>query len=215
MKICAALRPYVATLFLSAACLASGCIGVRRFPAVPADLQERAVIPGMPTIRTWGDNWNPEFQHNVVEALRREQAHLAATGHTGPMPAASVLAISGGGANGAFGAGLLCGWTEAGNRPQFKAVTGISTGALIAPFAFVGAEQDSSLREFYTMTSTEDILKPRGLITGMLRDALSDTRPLLELLKNCVDQRMLGAIAEEYAKGRLLLIGTVDLDARR
>ncbi len=192
-----------------------GCAGVGRGPAVPKDLQDRAIIAGMPNIRTWGDFVTPEFRGSIAEALRRKQAHWAATGNAERPPPGAALAISGGGANGAFGAGLLCGWTQKGDRPEFEIVTGISTGALIAPFAFLGPEYDPVLREVYTTISTSNILEKRFLLTALFRDALADNRPMWKLLGKHVDQSFLDAIAVEYEKGRFLLIGTVNLDSRR
>jgi len=192
-----------------------GCSGVRRGPAVPKDLQDRAILAGMPNVRTWGDYVTPEFRGSVAEALKRKQARWAASGNSQLPPIGSLLAISGGGANGAFGAGLLCGWTEKGDRPEFEIVTGISTGALIAPFAFLGPGYDPVLREVYTTITTKSILKKRPLLTAILSDALADSRPLWTLTRKYIDQKMLDAIAAEYEKGRLLLIGTVNLDSRR
>jgi predicted acylesterase/phospholipase RssA len=94
-------------------------------------------------------------------------------------------------------------------------VTGISTGALIAPFAFLGPEYDAVLREFYTTITTNRVLVKRGLLAAVFDDALADNRPLKKLLAQVVDQRVIDGIAAEYAKGRVLLIGTTDLDARR
>jgi hypothetical protein len=128
------------------------------------------------------------------------------------------LAISGGGSNGAFSAGLLLGWTEAGTRPEFTAVTGISTGALIAPFAFLGPDYDATLKKLYTGISTEDILTERGFWSGfygLKSDALADTKPLRKLLKKYITPKIMEAIAEEYRKGRQLEVGTTNLDAQR
>jgi hypothetical protein len=147
--------------------------------------------------------------------VARERRFRTSSGQTGPLPAADFLAISGGGANGAFTAGLLNGWTAAGNRPQFKAVTGISTGALIAPFAFLGPEYDETLRKFYTGITTKDILTQRSVLAAITDDALTDNAPLRKLIAGLVDQKLLDAIAAEYRKGRLLLIGTTNLDAQR
>jgi predicted acylesterase/phospholipase RssA len=193
-----------------------GCAAPPRRAAVPLEQQNRAVISGLsPAVRTWAAALNPEFQQELMESVARERAYLAASGQTGPLPRAEFLAISGGGQNGAFTAGLLNGWTAAGNRPQFKAVTGISTGALIAPFAFLGPEYDQTLRTVYTQTTTKDILIKRNMLAGLLSDALADNRPLWRMLERQVDQKMLDAIAVEYGKGRLLLIGTTNLDAQR
>jgi predicted acylesterase/phospholipase RssA len=147
--------------------------------------------------------------------VRREQAYLASQGVTGTLPPAIFLAVSGGGDNGAFSAGLLNGWTATGKRPEFKLVTGISTGALIAPFAFLGPKYDATLKEVYTTISSKDVVKPRSLITGFLSDAMADNEPLWNLTRKSVNEDLLKQIAEEYAKGRFLLIGTADLDARR
>lgn len=191
----------------------SGCAGIHRGPAVPRDLQDQAAVAGMPTIRTWGDYVTPQFQQTVARSLERRLDRWAASG--AKPPAGAVLAISGGGANGAFGAGLLCGWTAKGDRPEFEIVTGISTGALIAPFAFLGREYDPVLREVYTTISTSSILKKRWILSGILSDALADNQPLWKLMRQHVNQELLDAIAAEYEKGRMLLIGTVNLDARR
>jgi predicted acylesterase/phospholipase RssA len=194
----------------------AGCAGPARQRAVPLERQDRAVIPGLsPAVRTWGAAVNPEFQAELLESVRREREFRSSSGQTGPLPPAEFLAISGGGANGAFTAGLLNGWTAAGNRPQFKAVTGISTGALIAPFAFLGPEHDATLRRFYTEITTRDILTQRSMLAALSDDALTDNAPLRRLIATLVDQKLLEAIAEEYRKGRLLLIGTTNLDAQR
>ena len=154
-------RLFITTsLSLSAA---AGCAGPARQRAVPLELQDRAVISGLsPAVRTWGASVNREFQQELFASVRREREFRASSGQTGPLPPAEYLAISGGGPNGAFAAGLLNGWTAAGNRPQFKAVTGISTGALIAPFAFLGPDYDETLREVYTEITTKDILTKRN-----------------------------------------------------
>jgi hypothetical protein len=111
----------------------------RRLAPVPWELTARAVIPGIPGARYLvGVDIEP-FVQDVLAARQREEEFLARAGHTGPLPPADLLVISGGGDNGSFGAGLLCAWTASGNRPMFKSVSGISTGALIAPLAFVGS----------------------------------------------------------------------------
>jgi predicted acylesterase/phospholipase RssA len=156
------------------------------------------------------------IQKEGIASFYREQAYLKSQGHTGALPPVYFLAVSGGGDNGAFGAGLLNGWTETGTRPEFKLVTGVSTGALIAPFAFLGPDHDGTLKRFYTTLAPSDILEMRSLLAAITSDALADNAPLWQLVENVVDQALLDAIAAEYNdKGRLLLVATVDLDARQ
>ncbi len=120
------------------------------------------------------------------------------------------LVLSGGGENGAFAAGLLTGWSAAGHRPAFGVVTGVSTGALIAPFAFIGAGGDAALREAYTTVSAADVFE-----FGGSAEALTDTWPLKRRIDKAVTPRLLKAIAAEHAKGRRLLVATTELDTER
>jgi len=146
-----------------------------------------------------------------VDSWEREKAYL----HRRDLPPTSYLAISGGSDNGAFSAGFLNGWTKAGTRPEFKLVTGVSTGALIAPFAFLGPDYDETLKSIYTKVSRKDIVTDRIFYSVFLQDAMADSTPLSQLLKVKVTQKMVDAIAAEYAKGRLLFLATTNLDARR
>ncbi|EMG37350.1 putative esterase of the alpha-beta hydrolase superfamily [Desulfocurvibacter africanus PCS] len=193
----------------------AGCAGVARKDAVPEDLTTQAVVPGMADVRYRSGIDQAEILREGIASFYREQAYLASIGHRGAMPPAVFLAISGGGDNGAFGAGLLNGWTVAGNRPEFKLVTGVSTGALIAPFAFLGPAYDDELKRFYTTVSPSDVATRRWFLAAITSDALTDNAPLWKLVENAVDQALLDAIAVEYEKGRLLLVATVDLDARQ
>ncbi len=132
----------------------------------------------------------------------------------------SFLALSGGGANGAFGAGFLCGWTASGTRPSFRIVTGISTGSLIAPLAFLGTEYDELLKKYYTTIRTKDILDVQGLLgfgvmPVLAGESYASTKPLQKLIAELVDEKVLTGVATEHAKGRRLYIGTTYLDAQR
>ncbi|CAN7601610.1 patatin-like phospholipase family protein [Phenylobacterium sp. LjRoot219] len=198
----------IVMLVMAAACATPG-----RLPAVPADQTARAEAP-VSDARFWPDRDVTPYVTILEHALRREQALLAQQGHRGPLPPAYFLAVSGGGDDGAFGAGLLVGWTEHGDRPEFKVVTGVSTGALIAPFAFLGPRYDPVLREVYTQISQKDIFKTRNFTAALFNDAMADTSPLAALVKRHVTPEFLSEIAAEYAKGRLLLVGTTNLDAR-
>lgn len=205
-------------LCLSVCVLLQSCATATRHAAVPAALQAAASPVGFPAgIRYFPrDAWHvKEFEQDWLDAQEREKAYLATQGYHGPLPPAAYLAISGGGDNGAFGAGLLCGWTKAGTRPKFKLVTGVSTGALIAPFAFLGEAYDEPLKALYTSVSLHDIAKKRSLLSVVYGDAMADTTPLWNLVRQYVTQEMLDAIAVEHQRGRLLLVATTNLDVRR
>src|SRR5215471_13905933 len=192
------------------------CAPIARQPAVPMDRTTEAVPLGVPNARYFVDGDLSGFTRDAMKSMERERATLAAAGKAdAPLPPINFLAISGGGDDGAFGAGLLNGWTEAGTRPEFKAVTGISTGALIAPFAFLGSKHDKELRDVYTSVSPADIYESRSMWAAITNDAMADSRPLWNLLGKYITPEFLKEIAAEYAKGRMLLIGTTNLDARR
>jgi predicted acylesterase/phospholipase RssA len=125
------------------------------------------------------------------------------------------LVLSGGGGNGAFGAGLLAGWTAHGSRPEFQIVSGVSTGALIAPFAFLGPAYDGTLRDVYTRYSTEDLVESRSLLSIVRGDAALSTARLRALIAHYLDDAVIAAIAAEGARGRSLFVGTTNLDAGR
>jgi predicted patatin/cPLA2 family phospholipase len=204
-------------LVAATVCLAAtGCSIPDRGDAVPRADTDRAQPLGIPNARFYADG-DPRLM--VEEAMRsgeREAAALRAAGKlpTRPPPA-YFLAVSGGGDNGAFGAGIMNGWTAVGTRPTFKMVTGVSTGALIAPFAFLGSDYDAQLRDVYTTMTPDRVFRVRGLTAALFDDAMADTGPLAEIIAKYADQKMLEAIAAEYKKGRLLMIGTTDLDAQR
>lgn len=132
-----------------------------------------------------------------------------------PLPEVQLLAVSGGGENGAFGAGLLCGWSEQGTRPAFELVTGISTGALTAPFAYLGSSYDPQLRAVYTELTPAHVLLKRYLTAALFDDAMADNSPLFQTISHYLNENMQAALANAYDDGRLLLIGTTDLDAQQ
>jgi predicted acylesterase/phospholipase RssA len=148
----------------------------------------------------------------AVESVRRA---IEASGSESLKKPVAFLVLSGGGENGAFGAGVLCGWTAAGNRPTFKLVTGISTGALLAPFAFLGSDYDTQLKEVYTTVTDKDIYTKKSILTAYWRESVYDTKPLADTIAKFIDEKVLAAVAEEYRRGRILLVGTTQLDAQR
>jgi hypothetical protein len=126
-----------------------------------------------------------------------------------------VLALSGGGLYGAYSAGVLDGWTKSGTRPEFDVVTGSSTGALIAPFAFLGSGYDAQAMKLYTGVSAEDIFRIRTWVTIPFRDSIATTAPLRKLIQDQIDQPLMAKIATEHRKGRRLYVGTTDLRTKR
>ena len=190
----------------------AGCSTPQRLPAVPVAYVTEA-RPSLGPVRFLVTRESDSFAAEARNSLVKEQQWLSRQGRGGELPRAYFLAVSGGGDNGAYGAGLLNGWSASGTRPEFKAVTGISTGALIAPFAFLGPKYDYVLRRVYTETSQKDIFKKRGMVKGIFGEAMADTRPLANVISQYVNRALLDEIAAEYAKGRLLLVGTANLDS--
>ena len=191
---------------------AAGCSTPQRLPAVPSASALQAG-EALGPIRFLVSRESASFAAEARSAVAKEQAWLASQGQTGALPPAYYLAISGGGDNGAYGAGFLNGWTASGTRPQFKVVTGVSTGALIAPFAFLGPKYDYVLERVYTQTSQKDIFTKRGLKSLLWGDSMADTAPLANVIAAYVTPEFLSEIAGEYAKGRVLLVGTTNLDS--
>lgn len=174
-----------------------------------------ATIPGMPDIRGWAGFPSAAITEDFSLSMRQESAQDFPVGADGVVRY-PYLALSGGGANGAFGAGFLNGWTASGQRPVFKMITGVSTGALMAPFVFIGPAGDEALKHFYTTTSNDDVFVAGSVLMALMRrDSMADTRPLASLIAKVVDRELLRKIAAEHARGRRLYMGTVDLDTRR
>lgn len=192
----------------------TACASLGRLPSVPPSDTPKAQPLGLANARFFPLQERDAIIAEGEHALERQRKALGLAPGT-PLPPAHFLAISGGGDDGAFGSGLLVGWTEAGDRPEFDVVTGVSTGSLIAPFAFLGPAYDPQLREVYTTISPSDVYVSRGLLGGIFSDALSDTTPLSNTISRFFDVAMMQAIAHEYEKGRLLLIGTTNLDAEQ
>jgi len=140
---------------------------------------------------------------NVIRYLERKRGH-----------ALNMLSLSGGGQNGAFGAGFLIGWRESGRRPEFDVVGGVSTGALLATHAFLGtAADDLKLEEMYTQVTKDDIYEDRPffhLLGGT--DSLRDTAPLRAMLSKYITAETLERVAAAYNDNRLLFVGTTNID---
>jgi Patatin-like phospholipase len=199
--------------FAGLACvvLATGCSVLHPRNPLPAASVGKADVPGYSAIRDWGDHFSPVLQRSVETALRTE----ATLNPGSPPKPIQYLSLSGGGMNGSFGAGLLCGWTQHGTRPEFDFVTGISAGALLAPFAFLGPEQDEALREIHANLTPGDLFRRKGVLRILRDDSALDTAPLRALLQRYITPAFVAAVGQEHARGRRLWIGTANLDARR
>lgn len=203
------MQPTVPRLFqlavLAMTLVLAGCSTQPRLPSVPRHETSEASFLGIPDARfsLSGDTAALTASFAASEQRRR------LSGETGTD---HLLAISGGGENGAFGAGLLYGWTERGDRPQFRLVTGVSTGALTAPFAFLGSRYDAQLKAVYTTIQRDNIAQILPIITILNGDSVADSRPLAALIATHITPEMVEEIGREYRKGRVLMIGTTNLD---
>ncbi|MBN2767639.1 MAG: patatin-like phospholipase family protein [Campylobacterales bacterium] len=187
--------------------LLTGCsTKIRLYGSPSATQYTKAVIKGYnANIRYWGDE-KATINGADIQRLKANKKLFQEI---------NILALSGGAEDGSYGAGFLNGWSKRGNRPQFTMVTGISTGALIAPFAFLGSQYDHILKRFYTQTSTKNILS--YTIVGALfgGSAIADTAPLKYTIKKEINNNLVAKLAKEGEKGRVLLIGTTNIDAQR
>jgi predicted patatin/cPLA2 family phospholipase len=187
----------------------NACASVVRNPVPEADHLNVTAL-GNEDIRQWGDGVGirtlPLFKN--VDDLEAQFGGIMHREH-------NYLIISGGGARGAYGAGVLVAWSKLGTRPEFTVVTGVSTGALTAPFAFLGSDYDAQLKEVYTTLDTRQIIDTRNFFAILGGDSLMDTSPLSRLIETLIDEDLIEAMAREYRGGRQLLVGTTNLDAGR
>jgi hypothetical protein len=217
MKLLPRLKWPLRCVLLLVALAVAGCGSLPR-NGVPPELMSKADIPGMPNVRAPAGIPSAVMEADMAASFAQESpADFPANG--AGIVLYPHLALSGGGANGAFGAGFLNGWSSTGDRPIFKVVTGVSTGALMAPFAFLGQPGDAALHEFYTTTQSRDIFKLGELTTIVSQllfgEGIADTSPLVSLLERHVDEAFLQQVALAHNNGRRLYIGTVDLDSQR
>lgn len=205
-------QPVIFSISIFIVLLLTSCAVAPKHNPIPEErLGKMASIPGIPQARIWGDEGPLYLQEWLTQSHEELMQHYS--GIMGQRH--NYLAISAGGKNGAFSAGILVGWTAAGTRPEFTMVTGISTGALAAPFAYLGSAYDSQLKEMYTSYSTIDFLTKRNILGVLTGPSLFDTEPLEKLIAKYIDQKVMEDIAAEHRKGRRLWIATTNLDAGR
>lgn len=197
-------------LAVIAAAAVTGCAVYEMRESYSVDTLAAAKVSGFSGVRYWADTSTPQFEKAIAKRAEQERAS------SGGKPFEfNALALSGGADDGAFGAGYLIGWTERGDRPQFNIVTGVSTGALIAPLAFLGPARDGDLQRAFTQVNAAEIFEANGLISVLTGESLTSTEPLQKLVARYVDQHLVDAIAAEHAKGRRLRVLTTNLDAQR
>ena len=194
--------------------LLGGCGPLERGSPVPRTDTTHATVLGLPNERFFPLAGTDPLEAEFAAAVQRLRKGRGLS-QNAPMPQVQLLAVSGGGENGAFGAGLLCGWSAQGSRPIFELVTGVSTGALTAPFAYLGSSYDPQLRAVYTQLSPDDVLSKRFFTAALTEDALADNAPLFATISRYLNQEMLSGLARGYDEGRLLLIASTNLDAQQ
>ena len=206
-------RLWIALIGLVWILIGAACATIEPRNSVPEALTRKAVLPGLSHVRYWGGMEDPHYRESLQSMLQQRiaQEGVSEAGQLEPMP---ILVLSGGGPHGAFGSGILNGWTENGTRPEFAAVTGVSTGALIAPFAFLGSEFDSHLTETYTNIRTENIMERLSIFKIMSADSISSDFPLWQLIQNEYSEELMKKIGEEHNQGRRLFVSSTDLDAQ-
>jgi hypothetical protein len=189
------------------------CSALTRDPPGPPPVS-RAAVHEISQIRFLPFEDVAVIQQSIDQSFKQETPENYQIGPEGER-VYNYLAVSGGGSDGAFGAGLINGWTETGTRPHFKIVTGVSTGALIAPFAFLGPDYDDELKASYTTIDSDRIFIPRGILPMLWSEAVASTEPLAELIGTYITEPVLDAVAAEHAKGRRLYVASTNLDAEQ
>jgi len=190
----------------------TGCSTLPR-NALPLDKADQAEPLGMSNVRAPGGSISPHMQADIVASLEQEVPGYFT--HDNGQRHYNALALSGGGSHGSFGAGFLIGATEAGIRPRFKLITGISTGALIAPFAFLGPEYDHQLKEAFTTVNTDNIMEKNSLAGIVSGESFAKTGPLANLIEKYFNEEFLQAVGAAHNQGRRLYIDTTNLDTQR
>ena len=190
----------------------AGCTTLPRNPVL-VDKMFDAKISGMPGVRAWSGKFSKALENDLLLSIKQDKAHRIVQ-HSDPSHATNILLLSGGGDYGAFGAGFLQGWSDSGTRPEFKLVTGISTGALMATFAFLGPDYDRIIKQAYTTTNASNIYFLRW-ISFLWSDSFTNTAPFVRLIERYITQDILNKVALAHRQGRRLFIGTTNLDADR
>ncbi len=197
-------------ILLTVACWPlAGCSSLPDRQPVPFELLKQARVSGMPEVRTL------TFEAGDVVEMPLAFFSLPIERAKSLSHPLTMLAISGGGQRGAFGAGVLYGWSEKGDRPEFDVVTGVSIGALLSPFAFLGRAYDGQMKEALTTVADAAITKtPRIIRILKSRTSNADETSFLQFISRVVTDDMIAAIGQEQRKGRRLFVCTTHMDAQ-
>jgi len=182
------------------------CAPTVRQPA-SEDPGRLAPIAGIPMARYWADAVPPDIEARVAEVAGQRRA--------AGLTSMTALAMSGGADNGAFGAGVMNAWTDRGDRPEFATVTGVSTGALVAPFVFLGPKYDAEMKRLYGGIPADEIIQLRSVFRVLPGGSVVDTSPLAEIISGYITEDFLAEIAAQHARGRRLFVQTTNMDAQR
>ncbi len=188
----------------------SGCASIRH--AVPENLVGKATVVGMPDMRFYTEKPSPAFmRQSLADSFKDESPSDYVVDGVKTYP---VLIIGGGVSNSAYGIGLLKGWLKSGSRPEFKIVTGYSSGSILAVAAFSGKEYEERLADLFTSVSTKDFVRQKSMFGIVFGDSVNTSAPFAKKIDAIVDEDLMAKIAREHKKGRRLYVGTSDLDAQ-
>ena len=205
----AALRTRAAILIIALTTL-GGCGWPMRTAVLTDTPAELAPIPRFTDVRAIDGYPNESFQRSFDSAIAKLAERSPPAGQRRRY---EMLVLSSGGVNGAFGAGILTGWTRRGDRPVFDLVTGVSVGALMTPFAFAGPQFDERLETLFRRIAPGDLHREKGILSSVLWDeSLMDNSPLARAIERGVDHELLAAVAAGHAEGRRCMVGSTNLD---
>ncbi|HEV3387317.1 MAG TPA: patatin-like phospholipase family protein [Gemmata sp.] len=205
----AAKRSAAASFILAALCISLvGCTSRSRY-CPPSELSRPSGLVQLSP--------SDELQPSEIDLIRSATSKYQSFDDPSATPCKkkNVLVLSGGGMYGAYSVGVLSGWTTIGTRPEFDVVTGISTGALIANYAFLGTNYDREMVDAYTTVTNRNVYRKRWAPAALITDAAASSEPLKKMIENQVDDTVLAAVAQAHLAGRRLYVGTTNIDTRR
>jgi predicted patatin/cPLA2 family phospholipase len=209
----------MAGVFILLCGLGSGCQSLRKNRDCPSPVSQGLNVRDMvdkPAQEEFESHF--DFKQIAIDAEKYRKMSIADAmqnrNPSTPWREKNILCLSGGGSFGAFSAGVLYGWSAKGTRPTFDVVTGISTGALIAPFAFLGPAYDEQMKKFYTTLESKDLYKTK-FVRGLFGEAFADNSKLADQVDQVLTPQLMQELAEAHQAGRRLYIGTTAAESKR